>query len=109
MKPEKKFESILQFVSNEPQPIAEIARKAGTTPKLCAGHLRALHGDGKIRLGAVQTGKRTLNTYRLAEPVKHAPQQREEYRGGPLPLRYESKETQRISFYRGVHTPAEGA
>ena len=109
MKPEKKFESVLQFVTNDPQPIAEIARKAGTTPQLCAGHLRALHRDGKIRLSTVQIGKRTINTYRLAEPLKHSPQQREDYQPGPLPLRYETKETQRVSFYRSVHTPAHRA
>ena len=99
MKPEKKFESVLQFVTDEPQPIAEIARKAGTTPQLCAGHLRALHRDGKIRLGTVQIGKLTINTYRLAEPLKHSPQQREDYQPGPLPLRYQPREGGYYSFY----------
>ncbi len=101
---------IMPHITSEPQTVAQIAELAGIKPHMCAGYLRTLNGMGMVRLGVMQKGhSKTINTYRLPDEVKRVQAQREEYRGGPLPLRYEPKETQRVSFYRGVHTPAHRA
>ncbi len=103
-------ETILSLITAEPQTVAQIAAQAGIKPQLCAGYLRTLHRAGQVRLGTMKKGHaKDINTYRLAEPVKHQPQQREEWRGGPLPLRYQPRESSYYSFYsRGVaHPPAD--
>lgn len=101
---------IMPHITSEPQTVSQIAQRAGIKPQICAGYLRTLNGMGMVRLGVMQKGhSKTINTYRLPEETKRVQEQREEYRGGPLPLRYVPRETQRVSFYRGVHTPAEGA
>ena len=101
---------IMPHITNEPQTVAQIAQRAGIKPQICAGYLRTLNGMGLVRLGVMQKGhSKDVNTYRLPEETKRVQAQREEYRGGPLPLRYEPKETQRVSLYRSVHTPAHRA
>ena len=104
-------ETILPLITHEPQTVAQIAAQAGIKPQLCAGYLRTLHRAGKVHLDVMNKGhSKDINTYRLAEPVKHQPQQREDYQPGPLPLRYQPRESSYYSFYSSgvVHTPADG-
>ena len=106
-----KFKSILPLITHGPQTVAQIAAQAGIKPMHCAGYLRTLHKAGKVRLGTMKKGHtKDINTYRLPDPVKRIPQQREEWRGGPLPLRYQPRESSYYSFYSRVSmTPANRA